>query len=268
MKALKYSLLGLLLVLVVAVVGLFLYLEPLVKTTVNTVGTKIVGTQVNLEGFRFSPFTGEAEVTGLSVANPEGYKTPNLINLGRIFVKVNVKSLLTNTIVVDEVSVNGIELTYEMPDLSTSNVMQIQQNIAKNTASSKTEETVEAKAEAEVVTEEAPAQVKPAKNVIIKKVVVDGGALQAMTPLQQDTLTLNMPAIEITGIGEQGDKLNIQETVTTIFNKILFNATSVVSKALLNAKDAVNDLANKAVDEAKDKVADEIGGLLDKVKFW
>lgn len=266
MKALKYSLLGLLLVLVVAVVGLFLYLEPLVKTTVNTVGTKIVGTQVNLDGFRFAPFVGEAEITGLRVANPEGYKTPNLINLGRIFVKVDVKSLLTNTIVVDEVSVNGIELTYEMPDLSTSNVMQIQQNIAKNTASSNVAEPV--KTEVETVAEETPAEAKPAKNVIIKKVVVDGGALNAMTPLQQDTLTLNMPAIEINGIGEQGDKLNIQETVTTIFNKILFNATSVVSKALLNTKDAVNDLANKAVDEAKNKVGDEIGGLLDKVKFW
>ena len=151
MKALKYSLLGLLLVLVVACLGLFLYLEPLVKTTVNTVGTKIVGTQVNLDGFRFSPFVGEAEITGLSVANPEGYKTPNLINLGRIFVKVDVKSLLTDTIIVDEVSVNGIELTYEMPDLSTSNVMQIQQNIAKNTASPKTSDTQEVKTEVKEV---------------------------------------------------------------------------------------------------------------------
>ena len=266
MKALKYSLLGLLLVLVIAVVGLFMYLEPLVKTTVNTVGTKIVGTQVNLNGFRFSPFAGEAEVTGLSVANPEGYKTPNLINLGRIFVKVDVKSLLTNTIVVDEVSVNGIELAYEMPDLSTSNVMQIQQNIAKNTASSKPEETV--KTEAEVVVEETSAPAKPAKNVIIKKVVVDGGALSAMIPLQPEPLTLTMPAIEITGIGEQGDKMNIQETITTLFNKILFNATSVVSKALLNAQEKVNELAIKAIDEAKGKVGDEIGGLLDKVKFW
>ncbi len=264
MKALKYSLLGLLLVLLTAFIGLFLYLEPLVKTTVNTVGTKIVGTQVNLEGFKFSPFVGEAEVTGLSVANPEGYKTPNLINLGRVFVKVNVKSLFTDTIVVDEVSVNGIDLTYEMPDLSTSNVMQIQQNIAKNTASSNAEEPVKT----EEVSKESPAQTKPAKNVIIKKVVVDGGTLSAMIPLQAEALTLTMPAIEITGIGEQGDKMNIQETVTTVFNKILYNATSVVSKALLNAQEKVNELANKAIEEAKGKAGDEIGGLLDKVKFW
>ena len=266
MKALKYSLLGLLLVLVVACLGLFLYLEPLVKTTVNTVGTKIVGTQVNLEGFKFSPFVGEAEVTGLSVANPEGYKTAHLINLGRVFVKVDVKSLFTDTIIVDEVSVNGINLSYEMPDLSTSNVMQIQQNIAKNTASEKTTEPV--KAETEAVVEETPVKAEAGKNVVIKKVVVDGGALTAMIPLQPEPLTLTMPAIEINGIGEQGEKMNIQETVTTLFNKILYNATSVVSKALLNAQEKVNELANKAVEEAKGKVDENINGFLDKVKFW
>ena len=77
-----------------------------------------------------------------------------------------------------------------------------------------------------------------------------------------------MPALEITGIGEQGDKVNIQETVTTLFNKILFNATSVVSKALLNVQEKVNEITNKAVEEAKGKVNEELGGLLDKVKFW
>ena len=264
MKALKYSLLGLLLVIVVAVVGVFLYLEPLVKTTVNTVGTKVVGTKVNLEGFRFSPFAGEAEIKGLSVANPEGYKTPDLINLGRIFVKVDVKSLLTDTIVVDEVSINGIGLTYEMPDLSTSNVMQIQQNIAKNTAS--TEAPAEVKEE--VVEEKTSAQTKPAKNVIIKKVVVDGGSLTAMIPLQPQSLTLNMPAIEIEGIGEQGKKMNIQESVVEVFNKILFNATSVVTKSLTDAKNIVKDVADKAVEDAKNEAGEQLGGLLDKVKFW
>ena len=264
MKVLKYSLLGLLLLVVVAAVGTFFYIEPLVKTTVNTVGTKIVGTKVNLDGFRFSPFVGEAEVTGLSVANPEGYKTANLINLGRVFIKVDVKSLFTDTIVVEEVSVNDIALAYEMPDLSTSNVMQIQQNIAKNTASKETPvETTEKVIEKEVSTAE-----KTSKNIIIKKVVVDGGSLTAMIPLQPEALTLNMPAIEIEGIGEQGKKMSIQESVATLFNKILFNATSVVTKSLTEAKNIVNEAANKAIDEAKGKVSDEVNGLLDKVKFW
>ena len=266
MKALKYSLLGLLLLVVVAIAGVLLYLEPLVKTTVNTVGTKIVGTKVNLDGFRFSPFAGEAEIKGLTVANPEGYKTPNLLDLGRVYAKVNVPSLFTDTIVVEEVSVNGIALTYEMPDLSTNNVMQIQQNIAKNTAS----ENVSAATE-EVTTEvkeEKPVEKTSSKNVIVKKVVVDGGALSAMLPLQQDALTLEMPAIEINGIGEQGKKMNIQETVIDLFNKVLFNATSVVTKYLTEAKNIIGDAANKVVDDAKGKVGDEVGNLLDKVKFW
>ena len=265
MKALKYFLIGLLLLIVVSVAGVLLYLEPLVKNTVNTVGTKITGTQVNLDGFKFSPFSGEAEIKGLSIANPEGYKTSKLIDLGRIFVKVNVSSLFTDTIIVDEVSVNGIALSYEMPDFSTSNVMQIQQNIVQNTTSDKTSAAEEPKAE---VKEEKTAETTSSKNVIIKKVVVDGGSLSAIIPLQPEALTLNMPAIEINGIGEQGEKLDIQKSVTTLFNKILFNATSVVTKYLTEAKNIVNDAANKVIDEAKGKVTEEVGGLLDKVKFW
>jgi hypothetical protein len=176
-----------------------------------------------------------------------------------------VPSLLTDTIIVDEVSVNGIALTYEMPDLSTSNVMQIQQNIAQNTSSEKAVVSEETKTE---IVEEKPAETTSSKNVIIKKVVVDGGSLSAIIPLQPETITLNMPAIEINGIGEQGEKLDIQKSVTTLFNKILFNATSVVTKYLTEDKNIVNDAANKVIDETKGKVTEEVGGLLDKVKFW
>ena len=264
MKALKYSLLGLLLLVVVAIAGVLLYLEPLVKTTVNTVGTKIVGTKVNLDGFRFSPFAGEAEIKGLTVANPEGYKTPNLLDLGRVYAKVNVPSLFTDTIVVEEVSVNGIALTYEMPDLSTNNVMQIQQNIAKNTTVEKTLESEDIKEEVQEKTSIEPSS---SKNIIIKKVVVDGGSLNAIIPLQPEALTLNMPAIEINGIGE-GEKMSIQSSVTNLFNKILFNATSVVTKYLTDAKNIVNDVANKTLNDVKSKSGEEVGSLFEKVKFW
>ena len=137
MKILKYSLLALLLLIVIAITALWLYLEPLVKGVVHKFGTQIVGTEVVLDGFKLHPLAGEVEISGLKVANPEGYSAPDLLSLGRVFVKLDVKSLLSDKIVVENVEVNKPEITYEMPDFSTSNVMQIQQNIAKNTASDK-----------------------------------------------------------------------------------------------------------------------------------
>ncbi len=268
MKFVKYTLLALLALIVIALVAGFLYLEPLVKGVVHKFGTQIVGTEVNLSGFSFNPLAGSVEVKGLTVANPKGYTAEDLLSLGGIRVKVNPKSLLSDTIVVEDITVTKPEITYEMPDFTTSNVMQIQQNVAKNTAST---------AKAEPAQEEAAAQPaaesKPSKNVIIKKVLVEGGALSAITPLQNNNtvLTLEMPAIELTGIGEGKAKMTISESITEIFNKILFNATSVVTKALGSATDMAKKAASSALDNAQNAADDAKGeakGLLDSVKFW
>lgn len=267
MKFVKYTLLALLALIVIALVAGFLYLEPLVKGVVHKFGTQIVGTEVNLSGFSFNPLAGSVEVKGLTVANPKGYTAENLLSLGGVRVKVNPKSLLSDTIVVEDITVTKPEITYEMPDFTTSNVMQIQQNVAKNTASD---------SKAEPVKEEAAqpaAEAKPSKNVIIKKVLVEGGALSAITPLQNNdtALTLEMPAIELTGIGEGKAKMTISESITEIFNKILFNATSVVTKALGSATDMAKKAASTALDNAKnaaDGAKGEAKGLLDSVKFW
>ena len=265
MKILKYTLLTLLALIVIVLVAGWLYLEPMVKGVVHKFGTQIVGTEVNLAGFSLHPLDSELEISGFTVANPEGYETPNLLSLGNIFVKVDPKSVLSDTIVVEEVRILKPELTYEMPNFSTSNVQQLQENVARNTAKSGEAKPVEAKAEEPAATESAPA-----KKVIIRKVTVAGGSLSAMTPLQKNTgaLTLEMPAIELTDIGDESKSMSISESVTVIFNKILFNATSVVTKALGNVSDMAQKAANKAVDQVKDSVKEEAGGLLDKVKFW
>ncbi|MBE6453392.1 MAG: hypothetical protein E7017_00710 [Alphaproteobacteria bacterium] len=264
MKIVKYVLLALLLLVIGAVVAGWLYMEPLVKGIVHKYGTQIVGTEVNLAKFKFNPFAGEVEVGGLTVANPTGYSAPNLLSLGDIKVKVDVNSLMANTIIVEDITVLKPEITYEMPDFSTSNVMQIQQNIAKNTASDNKVEVVEEEKSEESKTETA------SKNVIIKKVLVEGGALSAITPLQNNdtALTLALPAIELEGIGEGKEKMSIRESITTIFNKILFNATSVVTKALGSASDMAKKAASATLDTAKNAVSEKTDGLLDKVKFW
>ena len=269
MKVLKYILLALLVLIIAAFIVVWLYLEPLVKTVTHKFGTQIVGTEVNLAGFKLNPLKGVVELKGLTVGNPTGYSAPNLLSLGEISVKIDPKSLLSDTIIVEDVKVSDPIITYEMPDFSTSNVMQIQQNVARNTAS---EEVKEEKVE-EVKEAAEEEKAESTKNVIIRKVLIDGGALSAITPLQKhDTaLELSMPAIEIAEIGGEGQKVTIKESIATIFNKILFNATSVVTKSLGAARTKAKKAAMAALDEtqnAAESVAEESKSLLDAVKFW
>lgn len=261
MKFVKYTLLTLLALIVIVLVAGWLYLEPLVKGVVNKFGTQVAGTEVTLAGFSLHPLDGEVEIKGFRVANPEGYTTPNLLSLGGVFVKVDPKSLFSDTIVVENVRITKPELTYEMPNFSTSNVMQLQENVAKNTAKTSApaakEETKEASS-------------APAKNVVIRKVLVEDGALSALTPLQKnkEPLVLKLPAIEINGIGDGKKNMTIDQSIAVVFNKILFNATSVVTKELGNVSDMAQKAANKALDQVKEQVPEGASSLLDKVKFW
>ena len=261
MKIVKYTLLTLIALIVIVLVAGWLYLEPLVKGVVNKFGTEVTGTEVTLAGFSLHPLDGEVEIKGFTVANPKGYATPNLLSLGGVFVKVDPKSLTSDTIVVENIRITKPELTYEMPNFSTSNVMQLQENVARNTAQSsapaKKEETKEASTQS-------------SKNVVIRKVLIEEGALSALTPLQKDKkpLELNLPSIEINGIGDGKKNMSIDESIAIIFNKILFNATSVVTKELGNVSDMAQKAANKALDQVKQQVPGEASGFLDKVKFW
>lgn len=270
MKIVKYTLLSLIALIIIAAVAGWLYLEPLVKGAVHKFGSQIVGTEVNLAGFKFNPLAGEIEIQGLTVANPKGYSAPHLLSLGTIAIKVDPQSLTSDTIMVENITVLKPEITYEMPDFTTSNVMQIQENVARNTAKAENAESAKEAKATEAEAAEPTAAAKPAKNVVIKKVLVEGGALSAITPLQKNNqaLTLQMPAVELTGIGENHQRMTISESITTIFNKILFNATSVVTKALGNASEMAQKAANDAVEAAKAKANEEAQGLLDKVKFW
>ena len=256
MKFIKYTLLILLFLIVVGVAGTWFYLDTIVKKAVNKYGSQIVGTEVNLTSFSVNPFKGTLNIGGITIGNPNGYSAPKLLTLGGINVKVNPKSLFSDTIVIEDISIDNPTITYEMPDFSTSNVMQIQQNVAKNSAS-------EPKAE----TKEEAKEETSSKNIVINKVSVAGGILSAITPLQKHETALNidLPSVEIANLGGEGQKLTLKDSIIEIFNKILFNATSTVTKVLGSAKDMAKKAAGAALDNAtnlSDETKDAAGTWL------
>ena len=91
--------------LILAVIGAVVYFkapsaENIVKTVVHKYGSQVTGTEVNLGGFRLALTKGEVEISDLTVANPENYSQPHIMSVGRVLVKVNLKSLLDKTIIV------------------------------------------------------------------------------------------------------------------------------------------------------------------------
>lgn len=139
-----------LLVLVAAFAG-FYYLTPsfesIVKQVVHKYGSAVTRTDVNLEGFNLKLADGEGHIGKITVGNPKNYKLKNAMELGGISVKVNIKSLTQDTIVIESVEIDKPVINYEILSLTQNNLSQLLENIKKNTASAEKAEQKEVKAQ-------------------------------------------------------------------------------------------------------------------------
>ena len=87
---------------------------PAVKAAVEAVGPQVAGVPTTLASFSVSPLAGRMRLRGLVVGNPPGFKTRSALELGDVRVHVRLRSLLTDTVVVESVLVRGASATYEI----------------------------------------------------------------------------------------------------------------------------------------------------------
>jgi hypothetical protein len=101
MKKLFIKILVVLAVLVVvAIVGIALLLDSIVKKGVETVGPRVTQVEVKLDGVSLSMFSGKGEIKGLVVGNPAGYNSPTAIKVGKAGVVVNPRSVLSDKVII------------------------------------------------------------------------------------------------------------------------------------------------------------------------
>ncbi len=249
----RYIVLGVL----VAAFAAFYYFTPsfetIVKKVVHKYGSEITGTDVNLNGFKLGLTTGEGRINQITVANPKNYSSPNIFNLEEIYVKVDLKTLTKDTIIIDKITINKPIITYEMLSLTQNNINEIQKNIAKNTAS--------ANAQEEKAAKEAKAEGKKdsaaSKKVIIKELVVSDGEIQAVANINGKASGLNvkLPNIVMKNIGQEQQGANIATSISKVLNTILQTASkTVVESQLADFKGVANENLNKVVGGVKDRV--------------
>ena len=205
-------------------------LDAIVGKLVNKYGSEVLGTEVNLAGFSISPTKGTAEINRLTIANPKNYKEPYLFDLNKVAVKIDMKSLTSDTIIIDSIEVNKPAITYEMLSLTQNNIKEIQDNINNYLKKSSSGEQTKAKTE---TTEKAEAS-ETGKKVIIKKLTISDIALTAAVAGQD--ATLNLPTIEMKNLGEEKTqtKTNIPQVIAKVMNKILSVAMDNVVSNKLN----------------------------------
>lgn len=242
MKKLLIGVAVLLALIAGAVFFLFSNLDSLVKTAIEEAGSKVAGVKVSVSSVKIELAAGKGTISGLTVANPKGFKTPNAVSLGAITVGIDTGTITKNPVVIKEISVSQPQVTYEMGD-GGSNIDVIQKNVQANTGGGGS-----AKSE--------PAKGGEETKLIIDLLQLTGGQMTLATPLPGGTASAPLPDIKLTGIGRSGGGASAAE----VASKVL----SAISQAAMKAASSIG--VGKVLDSATEAVGGQTKGAADAVK--
>jgi uncharacterized protein involved in outer membrane biogenesis len=183
--------------------------------------------EVRLGSVKISPIGGSGELAKLFVGNPDGYKTASAIEMGNIKVSVKIGSVLSDTIVVDEINIQGPLITLEGSLTGKNNLSTILDNVSAYGGSGGQP------------TREAPTPTpakKSQKKFIVKDLVVNGGKITlSISGLGQNfTEPVALPTLHLQDIGTGQNGVTADQLVQTILKPLLASATKAAADQVAN----------------------------------
>ncbi len=208
-------------VVVVVVVGLYLFGEMLlgkgIKKGIETFGPKVTQTEVTVGNVMLSPFSGSGAISNLFLGSPAGFSADKVMSVGTVDIKVDTKSVTSDNIIIESIYINAPEFVYEKT-LTNSNVKQLLANIQSYVPAKKSSKSDEA----------SDASEKPAPNLEIKKLVIEGAKVTVR--VAGTDLAVPMSTITLTDLGKDG-----KTSATAIISQVMTAVLKEVTKVSLTA---------------------------------
>lgn len=234
-----------LIVIAVLLIGSFFFLGTLlgkgVTTAVNTLAPEVTGTKVTLGSAMISPLNGSGSLNELYVGNPEGFSSGKAFSCGKIHVNAKITSVLSDTIVIDEIIIEAPEFVYETK-ITSSNIGKILDNVNKFVGPS------------------GPAEKDsgPGKKIILKHFVLEKAVVSVS--VGGVTLPVPVPRLELNDIGTAKGGVLPAEAAAEVLKHVLAS----VSKAAVGALTKGTGALGEGAGDAAKKITGGLKGLLDK----
>ena len=247
--------LGIALVVLIVLIGGGLYfflsnLDEIVRTAVEKAGTRATGVSVTLGKVNIDLGGGMASLGNLNVANPSGFSSEYAFNLGDISVSLDLESLQSNPIVINEVVVTSPKVIYEVGD-NGSNVDAIQSNVETFTK----QVSGGSSAGSSSGSDEAGGE---QTKVVINNLYIRGAEVSVSAPfLKGDKLGTGVPEIHLKDIGKESGGATPGEVAGKVIDELTASVQGAV--AGLNLDD-LKKAAGAAVEEATKAVEGATGG--------
>ncbi len=125
LKILYFVFIVLLVLVVAAVVIISLFADSALKVAIESAGTKALNVGVSVDKVNLSILGGKLGFQNLIINNPPGYQHDKLLELNKADIKVNTKSLLSDTVNINEIKLDGIKVVFEQRGISGNNLQDI-----------------------------------------------------------------------------------------------------------------------------------------------
>ncbi len=248
------------LLVILAFVGVGLFLDGIIKRAVETFGPKLTNVEVTLHSVSLSLFSGSGKIQGLQVGNPQGYKTPWAIRVGNASLTLQPGSLLSDKVVIKSINVQAPEITFET-DLKNNNLSKILANVQAATGGAQAGATTN---------EPAPSQpAKPAKKLQVDEFVLRGGKVHvSVSTLGGRTASVALPDIRLTDLGRGPEGITAAELTQRVLEEIQRGAAQAAGSAVADlSKGALyitKDVGGTASTNALEKATRSIGDFFKK----
>ena len=250
-------LIALVVLVVVVVVAVSLFLDSAIKKGVETYGPQFTKVDVKLDGVSLSLLSGAGSIKGLVVGNPEGYKSPHAISVGKASLTLSPGSVFSDKIVIKSVRVEAPDISFELGS-GGNNLKKILANVEAATGSGGSKDT------------KAPVESgKPAKKLQVDDFVITGAKVRVGATVLGGTAPIPLPDIHLTGLGAGPEGITPGELTKKILTALEEGTVKAAAGAVTGlGKDAVNAArdAGKTATEAVGNVTKGVTDLFKKKK--
>jgi hypothetical protein len=231
-KILMWLVIVVVVVLLVAVLTLPMTIGPIVKTAASVGGPKALGVPVSVGDVKLNALAGNLTVSQVKVGNPQGYSDKDAFAVDKVEVGLNMRSLMSDTIVVRKIQIDAPAISFESKDgKSNFDAMMANTKKASEEEKQKTEK-----------------EKKPGKKVVIEEFSLNNAKVSYASGITLGkSITVPLPSLVIRDIGKKSGGATAADALTEVINGILGG----LSQAVTGISGAASDLL-KGVSGAAD----------------
>ena len=232
-------------VIVVLIVAFAAYyvlgnLDRLVEVAIEKVGPQVTGTPVLVAGVSISLKEGRGEIRGLTIGNPDGYKSDHALRIGRLAFAIDTQTITADPVRISEISVSDTDLIAELGTAGL-NLRELMSNMGSGGS--------------EKAARSEPTSSGP--GLIIDRFDFTGAKMTLETPLKNYETTV--PDDKLTGIGDNEGGATAAEAAEQILRPVIAAAIKAAEKeagaqGLDGYKQGVTDRVKEEANKLKDKL--------------